>query len=433
MKIPGFNLRPPVNLAVYWENKQIHLMSFSEGHAGETVSIFLHECLENTLKKKIEEYLLGKRFRKTILILQRSVVIQKEIVLQGGAEALKSAIAEKLPYASEEMAYGISLGDKSSKGLLYAVPEKKLRESLDFLERIGLRVDEVITEDQVLAWLPDDSTKLFLLLSRDATRDLFLLAKEGRVFFSQSFLRDELNLENIASEIFTAFENGFDKPEAVYFSGEWGEAEIVEIRKNFECPILYLPDTKRSNREAPSVLFGVLRWGKFPWVSLLPTSEKIRIRILEHRKLIKETVFAACLLFGVFFLAFNSHLLFLKQKSARIDQLTAHNAPQLREIKKIASQLRRLDEAESSKEKIISLLKELALRMPSGIKLKDLQAESGGIQFSGESPSQSTLNETVQVFEGIKNLTAIKLEHTRLRKKLGQDYIEFEVNASWSK
>ncbi len=76
-------------------------------------------------------------------------------------------------------------------------------------------------------------------------------------------------------------------------------------------------------------------------------------------------------------------------------------------------------------------MQELAERLPGSVRLKELQAEGKSIVFQGESPSHALLTEAMQVLDKMDGVKEAKLEHARLRKRLNQDFFEFEVTAQW--
>ena len=104
----------------------------------------------------------------------------------------------------------------------------------------------------------------------------------------------------------------------------------------------------------------------------------------------------------------------------------------MEEVKKTARSLNLIFEAGSSKEKSLELLKSLAQKLPSSVRLRELRVEGKDFLFKGESPSHGLLSETVEAFSGMKDfLEESKLGETRARKRLNEDYFEFEVVGKW--
>ncbi len=367
---------------------------------------------------------------QTILVIPRSQVIQKEMVLthaDGLREDLETKIAQLLPYSPKEMAY--SLAVDSTRGLLYAIPEQKIKEILESLLKSGIVVDEVVSEDQALFWLFQEKTASgpALVFDQNAERTLILALKENAIILSRVYPPEE-EFKNVFSEIsFALLESGV-KPAKIFVSASIEKEEIAKI---FEIPVEIFEMEKMGGISITPVLSGAKRWGSHPVISLLPNGDKIRKRAQNKNRLLKEILAAFGVLCVCFFLLAASHLLFLKHKKMLLVHEEKKLAPAVLELRQMTGSLAAIHEAHSSKERLLLLLGELAARLPGSVRLKELQVEGKSIVFQGESPSHALLTEAVQVLEKIEGVKEAKLEHARLRKRLNQDFFDFEVTAQW--
>ena len=372
----------------------------------------------------------SNKTEQTILVIPRSEVIQKEMVLtqmDGVRENLEAKIAQLLPYSPKEMAY--SLAVDSSRGLLYAIPDQKIKEMLAFLAKSGLTIDEVVSEDQTLFWFFQDKAASgpVIVFDRTSERTLFLAFKENAILLSRAYSPEE-EFKNILSEIsFSLLESGI-KPVKAFVSGSVDQQEIA---KALEIPVEMFETEKLGGTSVSSVLLGAKKWGAYPVISLLPSDEKIQKRMRNKDRLLKESIIALGLMLLCFSFFAVSHLIFSQHKKILLTQEVAKLAPAASEIHHITDSLAKIHAAKYSKEKILLLLQELSGRLPSSVRLKELQVEGGNIVFQGESPSHALLTETVQVLEKIEGVKEAKLEHARLRKRLNQDFFDFEVTAQW--
>ncbi len=397
-----------------------------EGERGEKFEkIHLREIPTERLREKVASFTGKKRPPETLLLLSRSEVIQKEFVLAPGGETplrqrLERKLEELLPYSPKEMAWGIS------GGLLLAIPEKPLKEKLRFLAAIGLYPDEILTEDQTLFWLllerKEKSPLLFLEANEE--RVLSVFCEKGKSFFSRTFPS-----ANFIPELsFSLLEKGA-RPEKILLSGEWGSEARSQIEAHFSCSLekFEIP----ANGLVPSSLYGASLFGKYPAASLLPKEEKLKKRKEEKEKLLRETLSSFGLFFGTLLLAFLVQLAFGTREINKISREISRLSRELREVKEIRASLELLSKSQASKEGLLEFLKTLAEKTPSSIRLKELRIEGKEFRFKGESPSHGVLSEAVETLSQMSFLEAAKLEETRLRKRLNEDYFEFEVGAKW--
>ncbi len=419
-------------LAISWKPDNISLLLFdSSGNLKyETFS-----SSQTGIASKIKGFLGGRVPLESILVIPRSEVLQKEMAFSRAEDQptdIESQLTQLLPYSAKEMAYSIAVepaGEASlSKGLLYAIPEEKIKKILGYLEGLGISVEEAVSEDQALFWLFRDkaASGAILVFDQDSERTLFLALKENAILLSRTYPREEL-LKNVLSEAsFSLLESGV-KPMRAFVS----ESISEEVSGTLEMPVESFKAEVLEGKYISSILSGAKARGTLPPISLLPNERKIQKRIQRKNRLLKESLAA----FGLFIIClalFNaSHLFILKSKKALLENESKKIASAVAEVRQMRTSLDAVHEAERSKKRLLSLLREFARRIPSSIRLKELQIEGKNIVFQGESPSHALLTETVQVFEKMEGVKEAKLEHARLRKRLNQDFFDFEVSARW--
>lgn len=414
-------------LAIEWKQNGISLLLFGKAGNLKLDSLRENETIKNCPVKGVFE---------TILVLPRSEVLQKEMLLSGvshSREDLEARLAQLLPYSPKEMAYSLaihsSLPSEPSKGLLYAIPEQKINGILEVLKQAGLSVDEVVSEDQVLFWQLRDKAVSgpILIFDRTPERVLFLVIKKNAILLS-SVYQEEEDLKSIFSEAsFSLLESG-TKPVRGYVSGSMDADEIL---RTFGIPVERLEPEFFDGVPVSFVLSAAKKWGSNPVISLLPTEQKLRKRVRNRQRLLTSAVAA----FGAFLVCFSllaaSHLVFLAHKKSLLEKENAKLAPAVLELRQISLSLQAAKKAEYSKRRLLSFVRELAERVPASVRLKEFQMEGNSIVFQAESPSHGLLTETVQILEKMEGVREVKLEHARLRKRLNHDFFDFEVTARW--
>jgi Tfp pilus assembly protein PilN len=384
-----------------------------------------------SLASKIRDFNNAKA-SQVILLIPRSEVIQKEMILSGKTkESLESTLVQLLPYAPREMAYSIALNpsDESTRGLLYAIPEQKIKEILTFLEKIGLSVDEIVSEDQAIFWLfkHKASAGPIVILDQTPQRLLFLSIKENALLLSKVFPPEE-DLKNVLQEIsYSLLEAGI-KPTKVISSNL---SKDNELSKLLEIPSEQFEPESLRETIIPTVFSGAKLWGTDKTISLLTNEQKIEKRNQKQRKLLNEILMA----FGAFLVSFSlligSHLFLLDQKRILLEKKNQKILSDVMQVRRMTEFLALLHRAQASKQRLLGLLKNMAERVPGSIRLRELQLGSNSITFRGESQSHAFLTETVQVFEKMEGVKDVKLEYARLRKRLNEDFFDFEVTARW--
>ncbi len=354
----------------------------------------------------------SNKTEQTLLVIPRSEVLQKEMALSA-----VDNLAQLLPYSPKDMAYSLAASD--SRALLYAIPEEKIKRILEHLERNGVSVDEVVSEDQALFWFFRDRAAGGTMLVIDANMDrtLFLAMTQDAIILSRTYAPEEA-IKNVLSEVsFWLLESG-TRPARLFVSSP----SMQEAAAGLDIPIDVCPMDMPSAAKC---------WGSHACISLLPSQRKIQKWRHAQNKRVKQALFFLGLFTVCFSLLLSAHLFLLKAKKTSLEKESAGMATAISEVRRISASLEAVNEAECSKARLLLLLKELAERSPSIIRLKELQMQDKNIVFQGESPSHALLTEMVQVFEKIDGVKDSKLEHARLRKRINQDFFDFEVSARW--
>ena len=160
------------------------------------------------------------------------------------------------------------------------------------------------------------------------------------------------------------------------------------------------------------------------------------MKIRRWQETQRAAVREAAAAFGVFLsvslvFAF-MHTHFLKNRNLAIEKNSRQLAGEARGVREMADSLAKIHRSARSKHRLLIFLNHLAEQVPGSIRLKEIQIEENSFVFRGESPSQVFLTQTVQVFEANREISEIKLEHTRLRKRLNREFFEFEVSGKWN-
>lgn len=416
---------------VEWDEKKLRF---------ETV--FLRETPEEVAKSKVRDFLEDKSYQEILFILGRSEVLQKELALERSAsisikESLEFKIREVLPFQPDEMAYGISLTPERSRyqGLLYAIPERHLHQNLFFLQGLGIRPTEIITEDQPLCWLLQRAEKKgpLLLLYQDEESFIFLLSENERLQLSRVYPRksqDVQGLDEMLKEISLTLLQANVSPGKVFLAGVWSANHSEEVLDHFHLPLEKIQIPQVFRPPGP-VFYGATFFCEHAVISLLPKEEKIQRWWKGRYKKIRHVF----VLWGFFFSAVTLAFCFqLLHRDASLQKITGElrqKETEAQKIQAIKDSLEKAREAQSSKDRVLRFLKAMATRMPVGIRFKNLEIERQGFRFEGEAATHASISETVQVLNDLAEIKDAKLERTNLRKRLNEDYFEFEVSGLW--
>lgn len=397
--------------------------------AGALKEIPLEETGGQALAGETGRFLRDARFDQTCLVLPRSGVIQKELHWApslGLKEGIETSLRQDLP-SHQEMSCGIALGraENGARALVYAVPIKKIEESLKFLSALGLKPDEIVAEDQALFWSLREKTgpEPVLAVERALSGFLFCVLNENGILLSFSCPDgDEEFNETVSDLSFSLLEKGI-KPVKIMLSRHLSGDKRGMLLETFQLP--------HETAEKRNILGGTAELPESVPASLLTPELKkarhLKIKARNWKRL--AAAFSFFLAAGILSACF--HLVFLESKQNRIKAEAGRLSNESGEIIQISKKLGKVREAQASKEKTLELLKSLASGLPAGIRFQEIQTDDSGLVLRAESPNHGLSTETVQILEKNTLLSTVRLEHTRLRKRLNQDLIEFEVSAKW--
>lgn len=416
-----------IELTVRVTSARLSLLFSGAGRDTVLETLLLRETSDEALRERVASWLGGRRIRQTLLILPRSEVLQKEMT--------EEPLSGILPYRTSEMAYGIMSGGgrNQSKNLLMALPEKKLLQWLGPLKEWGVVPDEIITEDQSFAWVlaEKNQSAAVLGIEQDEERILCVCLKEGRLLFSRAFrsLEGDPDLQEILQELSLALLEAGQKPERAVLAGANAQRFQSRIQNHFQIPVEFLE--AGGHPEIPASLRGAALLEKHGPLSLLPNAEKVKKWIRIKKKQAREIIalFSGCLI-GLA-LALGIHQGLVKMQLEKISREIQELAPQAQQLKEMTGMLALLHEFQSSKEGLLDFLAAVSSGMPSSVKLRELGIEGKNFYFKGETSLHGAIPETVQLFEKSGKVQGARLENTKLRKRLGEDYFEYEVSGQW--
>lgn len=413
------------------------MVSHSEKATTQKIAAFSQSDSDDLLKTQIGQFLGEAAEEEALLLMPRSEVLQRKMMFsrtESGLTNLESGLEKYLPYAPKDMAYSIALDGTDTaapqtSALLYAMPDQKIKEIMARLQKLGLKVGEVVSEDQALFWLfqnkaADGNT---LVIDIAPERALFLALNKNTICLSNTYPSQEDMKSALQEMSFSLLEAGIKITSAI----ACGQVDKDEIARLLGVPVQSFESERIGEMPVPAVIAGVRERGGRAAISLLPSSQKIQNRLKIESRRTKQ----AALMLGLFIfscLIFHAtHWMLLSHKKNLIMQESQKLSSSVLEVRKMRSDLDAIKNAQRSKVRLLIFLKSLADRVPAAVRMKEMQIDDPSIVVQGESPSHAVLTQAVQEMEKMDGLQEVKLEHARLRKKLNQDYFEFEITARW--
>ncbi|MBI3317260.1 MAG: hypothetical protein HYZ85_04580 [Candidatus Omnitrophica bacterium] len=395
--------------------------------------IFLREMPEAIVKAKVQSFVGSSKLEETILALSRSEVLQKELVLTGPSENLRGRLQEKiselLPYSAKQMAFGISLEEEkdAANGILMGLPERNLREILDQLAEFSILPTEIITEDQSLYWhfLEKGENGPTLLLYGEEGKVVAIFISKRRLYFSRVFAGPT---EDMAEEISLLLLERAAKPQKIFVLGQWDKASLEGVTRHFSIPIEKLPV---SDESIPAVLYGAKFMDRHAPLSLLPHAEKLLKKQRTVKRTFRELILTGLAVFFAFILAFSLKAYSENVRLSQMESEILRLKPEIEKLKEIRSRVQLIETSQNSKANVLEFLKSMAEKISPKVVLRKLEIKGADFLFKGECPSHQILSETVKTMEEIEGLHEIKLERTGLRKRLNEDYFDFEITGKW--
>lgn len=388
----------------------------------------------------IKKFIPASGVSKAILSIPRSEVLQKEIDLGGedaGRDALQKQVCRLLPCPPAEMSYAVAVDTPKeggvSRGLLYAIPETRLKDTLAFFSQAGIELDEIVSEDQALCWLLHDKAAdtPVLLLDRMPGRTLALAVRGQAIVMSQSFEAGE-RPDNMLREIALLLLKSGHKPRRIYRSGNLTTEEIHEIRQAFDLEPEALPDETAGDRPIPALFSGLKKWNARPAVSLLPNRLKLRRNERVKNRLWSECLMALGLWIAVWTFLASCHLFLLNQRTSELKEESVRIAAAVSELRDKAATLDAVTAAAMSRNKFLSLIRELGVPARQSIHLKEFRWERGRIMLRGEAPSDALLADALQSWGKIEGVSEAKLERVQSRRRMGREFFDFEATGRWT-
>jgi hypothetical protein len=176
------------------------------------------------------------------------------------------------------MTYGLLFErqENDAGGLLVAMPEQQLKETLTFLNEIGLSPDDVLMEDQILAGLAQ--AKSALVMDYTAQRMLAVFVRGGKLIFSRTCrvpaTREEDQISDFFQEIAMAFVEINEKPLELILAGHWDAAWIPQVENYFSLAVRQ-PVSSAAGEAMETVLSQAQIFDMRNGLSLLPRAMKI--------------------------------------------------------------------------------------------------------------------------------------------------------------
>lgn len=369
--------------------------------------------------EQVRDFIGETRVNQKILVLPRSAIIQKQMQLDENkplSDSFQSELEKLFPYSRNEIAFGCST-PYTGRVLVSAIPLKRLNQLIDVLERNGIKPDEIISEDYAYAasLLLDD----MIALDQDTNRVLAVVSRQGHQLYSRSGGVGALG--EICSEI-SDLMNDYPLERKVILTGNWSKEGVAWIEARLSCSVQI--------RALPN-LNDAASFDTAKTVSLLPHTEKVLKWQKNLKRQIRKTGISAVVFTASIIFFLNMHLGFLSRNQKAVEHKVFLIQEEVKDLKKMTRALNEIYRAEGSKKIKMNLLKDLARSIPKEIQLNELQLDHE-IVFRGQSPSHAQVSMVVEEMQKMKMLTGVKLEHSRFRKKIGQEYVEFELSAKWA-
>ncbi|MFH0984314.1 MAG: PilN domain-containing protein [Candidatus Omnitrophota bacterium] len=418
-----------------------HLAALSGARRGgkEWVRAFVRETVAESSCAKLKGLLGSSPSRKSFLVLPRTNIIQKHLRLElatgGIAKAeFKNRIQSLLPLPFEQMAHGAEFetSSKDVNGVIEALPEEGVEKRLKSLDSLGIMTEDVFCEDQSLFWYCRDRSGRMptLAIEADSVRFLFVVFNKDRLLWSRAFSVEESDLGtgHILKDVWLDLLSQNIQVQEVLVCGPTGDSLLTDVKTQTDVSCRVLPPCEGG---VPHSLMGCFyREGK-KGISLLPEARKQLKRKRETGVDLKRAMFSALLLMVVLLGGFLGHFLYLQKQVHTLDAGIERIHSDVKRVQQYKHLLGRLNNQQLRKQKLIECLSDLHTQISGEIEFNSFEV-GPQFRFSGESPSHAALSKTIQILEERGYFKNVTLKQTRLRKKLGKDYFEFEVEASWS-
>lgn len=413
-------MRPEPRLYVQFRNQTLSVFV----HGGRRMSFHAFSLRESTEEGIVSKLagLKGGGAREAVLVLPREEVLMQdfELAVSGAAarEELQNRLGKSFPFPLEELSYGIRYSEGPEgglKGSFLATPNEKLGRWMAPVERAGYTVSDVTSTDEALfGYLRSQNGnadgKALYFDANDSGLECVLI-EGGRISFSRVFTGPEDFFGEL--RFLTMDYEGMGK---IYLSGNAAAALKPALEKQFQVPVERLPDpVDAAGTPVPCSLFGaaVIHGGKY--VSILPADRKARKKALEKKRVVTGAVLAGLLVFGSLASVLWVHEKTLEAKLVSIERRISSAGAGAVWVKKMHAALARAGAARQSNQKTLSLLKDVMIKLPSGITVKRMEIDGKRLALEGESPDNALVADAMGAVKSMPGVRSPRLEYSRAR------------------
>lgn len=428
---------------VHLDGMRMHLAGFEGGEVLKTETLLLHETPEEKLRSSVRAF-CGDKPGEILAVIPRSEILQKEVLFaaaDSGAlkEQLETQLQSVLPFQVNQMAWGLWTEepcDAKVRGMLFAAPEKKISETLNFLERLGFPLEslELVSEDQVFLWaaLARREQGPVLWLDFNSVRLLVIFFRDGKLIYSHSFegCSEDKVINEILPELSLKLLEFGVRAEKIWFSGTLSPEARNQLAGYFSAPLSDFTASP-SFPAANPVMSGAAQFDRFPYISLLPKQAKLEKRQRTHQKMLRTVALTAAGFAAVFGLLFSVRLAALNGAVKQAEAEIAALVPDKGQAEKVLTAMKHVNTAKASRDTLLRLLHSMALNLSPSIDLQEIRVMDKEFVFRGRSASYNSISETVAVLEENSFLEKIQLQGTRLRRQGMDKFLEFEVRGQW--
>lgn len=427
-------------ILIYLSEEELVFAKVSGERLVTSLRVLRRESSVEILAEKAKPFIQGKG--PFILVLPRSMALQRSFEFESREpEAFQQKLQEVLPYRLDEMAYAAaqeSSGSDSSSVTLVSMPEKSVKDHLFFLAQLGFEhVDEIVTEDQGLWWIARSlhPNKRVLALDLQPKKGVATFSQGNQLYFSRDYVCEtpgsfEEVAEDFMRELSILLLECGKKPETLLLTGEVGPSLKGRLEAQFEMAAEAVVKPQAWNRIETS-LFGVATKSHAFALSLLPKEKKIKKWQKSRVKLLTSTGILLLLFVLMMVGVFELQSLKLRRAVEKTQSKIAAIQPEIREVNQMLEDIEKRQRTSQRNAELLELLTYLSLEIPDVITLREFRLDQGMLLLKGESPAYAYLTDVVGILENSKILSEVSLEHSRIRKRLSEDFFEFEVSGQW--
>lgn len=165
-------------------------------------------------------------------------------------------------------------------------------------------------------------------------------------------------------------------------------------------------------------------------VNLLPQAHKQKMKQEQGQRKIRHL---SLLLLGALFLvnaAFFIQNYHLEQQSIQLSKALKTSHDEISEAKQFFQKLNHLDKTRRARGQILELILLLGEKEGLDLVLQKLAVRTNEVLIEAETAQHSIISYLVDSLSALEFVKAAKLEHTKMQKKLNQDYLQFKIGVS---